>query len=949
MTEPPSPQRPTIDLDGTWEFVPDPAAARDIDSLPAGTPIEVPGSWEAQLPGRYGIGTGWYRRTMSLPREWAGRRIVVRFDAVMYACQVWLNGVAVGSHEGGFTPFEMECRAGVRFGQPNELVVRVSNPMNVLAEYPPMPLDQLLYAKDRMERLPLAEAPHGKQTWYSSLSGIWQSVRLECRSRTYIERLNVFPDVKDQRVVVRFSLNGDRPERLELTVRDPEGAVAGELAVEWPQRLGEAAIGLASPRLWSIGRPAHYHLEGRLVEAGGPVDVLTVRFGMREIATRDGQILLNGEPIVLMGALDQDLYPLGLSAPEDGGTSIKEQFAQAAHMGLNLIRCHIKLPDKAYLDAADDAGILLWCELPNWTHFTSEAATAARRTLEEMVETMGNHPSIVIWTIINEDWGTRLKDEARDRRWLQQTYRWLKQLDPTRLVVDNSACDTSGKPNFHVLTDLADYHAYFSIPDKAVRWRNLITDFAGRPAWLWSPHGDAISRGDEPLVLSEFGNWGLPRFNQTTEPGIAGEWWRRTGGPLYRPEGAAQRFTQLGLERIWTGPDQLADATQWHQFEALQYQIGELRRHPTIAGYVITELTDAYWEANGLLDIGRGAKVFYDRLKEVNRTDLLIPELPRRDLWGGQEISVRVHLSSYGRAPQGSGSRVGWDLMIDGDSRRGGELPIAEWPSYTSSLVDEARISMPEVSRPIKASLVLSAWDADGTLRSRDERVLAILPSQGRRTQKPRRIAVNDPHGIWSLEERLASLGHQISPIEASDLLVSSELTPAAVRYASAGGRVLVVVRSRSAIAATLELERPVTVHPRWLADDTGTDPRNPWKGDWISTYMWILPGLFPGLPERNPLDFAYEEVAPDHVLLGYDPETHRDEVVAGMFAGWLRSPAALIWSFPQGKGRITATTFKLSPEAGPVASALLEGLIAGQELGHHRAVSLSSAAGVRD
>ncbi|MDQ6885138.1 MAG: hypothetical protein M3077_13045 [Candidatus Dormibacteraeota bacterium] len=94
-----------------------------------------------------------------------------------------------------------------------------------------------------------------------------------------------------------------------------------------------------------------------------------------------------------------------------------------------------------------------------------------------------------------------------------------------------------------------------------------------------------------------------------------------------------------------------------------------------------------------------------------------------------------------------------------------------------------------------------------------------------------------------------------------------------------------------------------------------------------------VWPRCFSGLPEQNPPDFAYEEVAPDHVLLGYEPRVHRDEVQAGMFAGWLRAPAALIWTFPQGEGQITVTTFKLAPEAGPVATVMLEALIAGDRL----------------
>ena len=81
-------------------------------------------------------------------------------------------------------------------------------------------------------------------------------------------------------------------------------------------------------------------------------------------------------------------------------------------------------------------------------------------------------------------------------------------------------------------------------------------------------------------------------------------------------------------------------------------------------------------------------------------------------------------------------------------------------------------------------------------------------------------------------------------------------------------------------------------------------------------------------LPSRAPLDFAYEEVLPDHVLLGHDPIRHRDEVSAGMFAGWVHAPAAVIWSFKQGAGAVTLTTFRVCPERGPVATALLEELI---------------------
>jgi hypothetical protein len=95
-----------------------------------------------------------------------------------------------------------------------------------------------------------------------------------------------------------------------------------------------------------------------------------------------------------------------------------------------------------------------------------------------------------------------------------------------------------------------------------------------------------------------------------------------------------------------------------------------------------------------------------------------------------------------------------------------------------------------------------------------------------------------------------------------------------------------------------------------------------------VTSWSWILPGVLPNLPARNPLDFAYAEVIPDHVLVGYDPERHRDEVIAGMFAGWIHAPAAVVWRFRHGSGSITLTTFRVGSGSGPLAKALLEGLV---------------------
>jgi hypothetical protein len=247
-------------------------------------------------------------------------------------------------------------------------------------------------------------------------------------------------------------------------------------------------------------------------------------FGFRTIAAKDGALYLNGERLYLRAALDQDYYPGTFYTPPSVAF-LEDTMQKAKAMGLNCLRCHIKVADPAYLEAADRAGVLVWAELPNWRHFTPAVSDLAHATLTGIVARDHHHPAIIIWTIINEGWGLDLKDDAGHRAWLQQAYHWMKALDPTRLVVDNSACH----PNFHLESDLDDFHFYAALPDHRERWDNFVNEYATRPAWTYSPHGDAVRTGREPLLVSEFGNWGLPDANLLRDDAGREPWWFETG------------------------------------------------------------------------------------------------------------------------------------------------------------------------------------------------------------------------------------------------------------------------------------------------------------------------------------------------------------------------------------------------------------------------------------
>lgn len=912
--------RPTIDLDGSWDFVADPEGSLGPDALPAGEPITVPGCWEAQISNPQGIVRAWYQRRFTLPSDWTDDVLLLHFGAVMYSCRAWLNGRSIGAHEGGWTAFSLRADEAARYGAENELVVEVINPLNALTEFPAFNVAEQVASMDAaVAGLPGGEIPHGKQTWYASTSGLWQSVRAERVAPRHLAWLEARPDLAAGGVRLHWGLAGaGTPLEVEATALAPDGSsVPG---VRGPADAGELLLPVGSPVLWDIGAPHLYEVRLALRADGVAVDQLQTRIGMRQVTTREGVVELNGRPIYLAGALDQDFYPESIGTPPSR-TYLAEQFRRVREMGLNLVRCHIKVPDPAYLDAADEAGVLVWAELPSWTRFSPDAASRARETLDEMVRTLGDHPSLIIWTVVNEDWGTRLRSEARDRRWLRETASWLRQRDPGRLVVDNSACDTATKPNFHLETDLADYHAYRAIPDQAASWRVLVAELAARPAWLWSPHGDASVRGDEPLLMSEFGAWGLPSVGK----GAAEAWWFSTGRDEYLPAGIAARFVEQRLERLWPDLDALAVATQWHQFEALQYEIGQLRRWPQIGGHVITELTDAYWEANGLLDLDRRPKAYHQRLAELNADEVLVVEPERYDVWGGGELSLRVTLASVGHTHAPRSLR--WELRLNDEAAASGDAPVNGGLATPS-------IRIPSVETATAATLSVALEGG----QPRAEVRLAVLPHRSI-AEPPRNVGVHDPAGLWGLADRLEARGHRLVGAEFAEVLVASQLTPELLEAAGIGGRVLLLARSRNTIAPGVALPRPIRVVARWLPADDSNGYQNPWRGDWITAFSWLLPGSLPNVPEHNPLDLSFAEVMPDHVLAGYDPALHADEVFAGMFVGWVHSPAALAWDVPVGRGMICVTTLHVAPENGPMATTLMDDLL-GHVMEHPSAVA---------
>ena len=909
--------REHVSLDGTWSF-------RIGQEAHWRTAI-VPNPWQAEFSDlRHASGNAVYHRTFSLPDAWRKQQTALRFGAVSYFAEVSLNGEIIGQHEGGYLPFEIVL--------PPHLL-RNENTLDVFVTLPDG-------NDERYPEFPFAEIPHGKQSWYGPLGGIWQSVSLQSRNPLHIVNDRICANPATRAVVIDIDVSANMAGEISLEIEDTAGAIVATARATFSGHRASIETTLAQVAPWSIEAPNLYRAHLRLSENGKHMDSVCETFGFRSFEARDGRFYLNGEPFYLRGALDQDYYPEGICTPPSVAF-LEDQLVKAKAMGLNCLRCHIKVPDPRYYEVADRLGMLIWTEIPNIETFSERGAARMRATMEGILARDFNHPSIVIWTLINEDWGTRLRESSADRQWLNEMVDWLRQADPTRLVVDNSPC----APNYHIKTDINDYHYYRSLPERRDEWEALTDAFAERPDWAFTPHGDGEQTGREPLVVSEFGVWGLPNTRKLVQADGAEPWWFQTGDcwgdGVAVPQGLEARFASLRLDHVFGSFEAFIEAAQWYQFENLRYQIESIRARASISGYVITELTDVHWEANGLMDINRNPRVFKDRLALINR-DVLIVSVPERwSCWDGEAMTISVTLTSGADAIP-SGSTLCWQWDETGPVQSMPVEAVAAFAVSTKLVIEATPHLNAEQAR--MAQLHFRLVGPDNVLIASNQLSIA-LHNSWRVASAMCNVGSDDPQ----LQQRLAALGYKVVDPAAADVVVTRTLDAACVESIRLGARVLLLADGDSIVNGSLRSDPPPREPPYSpIVDSTPGVPSTPyfyfpgidlvpregtiWRGNWITNFSWLKrSGPFAGIPGQGMLDLAFERVAPRAVMTGFRPWEFDKRVQAGVIVGWAHKPAATICEKSLGNGRLVATTFRLTDDpAGvdPTATELFNALI---------------------
>ena len=471
-----------LNLNGEWDFRLFPEGTETEEKAFAeerkqyDRKISVPFSWVCPLSGvqENVPGIGWYARNV----EFVGQgRIFLCFGAVDYLASVYVNGTLAGSHQGGYSYFEMDVTEFWHAGE-NRIEVR---------------------AEDYRRETQL----YGKQG-YGEIQGIWQTVWLESRPEQYI---------RDFRISTK--LNGEVTINIEADAQDGTAIKAdfGEVRGEGSVKNGKAMLVLhvEQPHLWSPDDP--YLYEGTLTLGD---DRVHTYFGIRTISTgkvggRDYQwILLNGKPLYLNGTLDQAFNPKGhFTYPSD--SDMRAEAWRLKRLGLNMVRIHIKPEEPRKLYWMDRLGILVMADIPCfWGAPVAEAKEAYEREMEEIIRRDLNHPSLFAWVIFNESWGLLNRDENGEKVYLPETQKWVlnmwrkaKGIDPERLVEDNSPCRYD-----HVATDINTWHFYLnSYPVVRDHIREVVNNTY--PGSEFNFIGGR-KQNDAPLMNSECGMvWGV--------------------------------------------------------------------------------------------------------------------------------------------------------------------------------------------------------------------------------------------------------------------------------------------------------------------------------------------------------------------------------------------------------------------------------------------------------
>jgi len=482
--------RHTTSLNGNWQAIIDPMDVGDWRQVwkepkaekktdffeygfDGGPVLKVPGDFNTQMPElTYMEGTVWYKKTFNYPKT-SNKRLFLHFGAVNYAADVYLNGNKIGSHEGGFTPFQFEISKQVIEGE-NSLVVKANNKR----------------LKDGI--------PGAGYDWFN-YGGITRDVNLIETNKSFID--DYFIQLKKHslsEVAGWVKLKGD-------ILSQNINIIIPELKIDFKTKTnteGFAEVNFSSRfKLWSPENPKLYKV---IIQCES--DTVSEEIGFRSIETSGSKILLNGNPLFLKGINIHEEAPMKAAKATTEADAL-QLLTWAKELGCNLVRLAHYPHSEHTLKLAEKMGIMVWDEIPVYQNieFSTPGVTAKMSLmLNEMIKRDRNRCGVIIWSVSNETYNTT---PGRDTALINLTQK-CRILDSTRLVT-NVTCNQSYSNNgFNVWDTLFNYCDIISL-NEYIGW---YVPWQGKPSettWKFV--------NDKPVFISEFGGEAIYGSNDGTK------------------------------------------------------------------------------------------------------------------------------------------------------------------------------------------------------------------------------------------------------------------------------------------------------------------------------------------------------------------------------------------------------------------------------------------------
>ena len=574
-----------LNLNGTWSCELDQGMSghdrKFFLSQGFATPINVPFCVESKLSGvghRDFVNQVFYHRVLEIPQNWAGRRVILNFGAVNYDSHIYLDGVECARHIGGSAAFAVDLTKLVRPGATHHLVVSAANDVRSGVQMS----GKQCYKHD------------SEGCFYTRVTGIWQTVYLECAGMAGLKSCRIVPNLDDASFAFMPEFYLDKPgnnwEAEVFADGKCVGAAAGPAIAGAP-----LAVKLSDPQPWSPEHPFLYEVKWTVRNQDGQVeDTVHSYAGLRKIHIEGNRIFLNNRPLYQRLVLDQGFYPDGVwTAPSD--EALEKDIRLSQSCGFNGARLHQKVFEPRFHYHADRLGYLTWGEAASWgTACTAESAVSRGTWMEsaynalnewrEIVTQNINYPSIILWTPLNE---TQCDENhiSLQRNFIEQLYQLTRALDATRPFHDSSGY-------IHQKSDIWSLHYYAA---DAKELAQALTP----PAEPEYP--GQLYRFTDPLSLYTK----ISRFDCPY-----------SGQPFLLDEFGGFRFAPRDLQDGW-GYHGLNMKTDDELLDKIREQVEVILNDKRICGFCYTQLTDVEQEQNGLFFYDRTPKTSPEKIAKI--------------------------------------------------------------------------------------------------------------------------------------------------------------------------------------------------------------------------------------------------------------------------------------------------------------------------------------------